>query len=107
MDASNIAIGIGIALGFAGIGVGIGQGLAASGGLNGMSRQPEYGKQINNAMLLALVFLELVFLLTFVIGFLLMGKIPAASAATAMNDVKPSVSAPVALNAKSTLVAAK
>jgi F-type H+-transporting ATPase subunit c len=76
MDPYTIAIGIGLAVGIAGLGVGIGQGLAANGGLNGMSRQPEAGKQINNAMLLALVFLELVFLLTFVIGFLLQTKIP-------------------------------
>ena len=71
----SIAIGIGLAVGIAGLGVGIGQGLAANGGLQGMARQPEAGKQINNSMLLALVFLELVFLLTFVLGFLLIGKI--------------------------------
>jgi len=71
----SIAVGIGLAVGIAGLGVGIGQGLAANGGLNGMARQPEAGKQIANNMLLALVFLELVFLLTFVLGFLLMGKI--------------------------------
>jgi F-type H+-transporting ATPase subunit c len=76
MDPYTTAIGIGLAVGIAGLGVGIGQGLAANGGLNGMSRQPEAGKQINNAMLLSLVFLELVFLLTFVIGFLLIAKIP-------------------------------
>ena len=76
MDPYTTAIGIGLAVGIAGLGVGIGQGLAANGGLNGMSRQPEAGKQISNAMLLALVFLELVFLLTFVIGFMLSLKIP-------------------------------
>jgi F-type H+-transporting ATPase subunit c len=77
MEPNTIAIGIGLAVGIAGLGVGIGQGLAANGGLSGMSRQPEAGKQIQNAMLLALVFLELVFLLTFVLGFLMSGKIPA------------------------------
>ncbi len=71
----NVSLGIGLAVGIAGLGVGIGQGLAANGGLNGMSRQPEAGKQISNAMLLSLVFLELVFLLTFVLGFLMSGKI--------------------------------
>ena len=71
----SIAVGIGLAVGIAGLGVGIGQGLAANGGLQGMARQPEAAKQINNSMLLALVFLELVFLLTFVLGFLLMVKI--------------------------------
>lgn len=77
MEPNTIAIGIGLAVGIAGLGVGIGQGIAANGGLSGMSRQPEAGKQIQNAMLLALVFLELVFLLTFVLGFLMSGKIPA------------------------------
>ena len=81
----SVGIGIGLAVGIAGLGVGIGQGLAANGGLQGMARQPEAGKQISNAMLLALVFLELVFLLTFVLGFLMSGKIVAApSTATSM-----------------------
>lgn len=71
----SIAVGIGLAVGIAGLGVGIGQGFAVNGGLNGMARQPEAGKQISNAMLLGLVFLELVFLLTFVLGFLMFGKI--------------------------------
>ena len=69
------AIGIGLALGFAGMGVGIGQGIATNGGLNGLARQPEAGGRIQNLMLLGLVFMELVFLLTFVIGFLMLSKI--------------------------------
>ncbi len=77
----DIAIGIGLAVGIAGLGVGLGQGLAANGGLNGMARQPEAAKQINNSMLLALVFLELVFLLSFVLGFLMIGKIGSATPA--------------------------
>lgn len=79
----SLGIGIGLAVGIAGLGVGIGQGLAANGGLQGMARQPEAGKQISNAMLLALVFLELVFLLTFVLGFLMSGKITAGAPAGA------------------------
>lgn len=84
----NIALGIGLAVGIAGLGVGIGQGIATNGGLNGMARQPEAAKQINNSMLLGLVFMELVFLLAFVLGFLMMGKItteaPAAGGQTGM-----------------------
>jgi F-type H+-transporting ATPase subunit c len=71
----EVAIGIGLALGIAGAGVGIGQGIAANGALNGMARQPEAAGTIRTAMLIALVFSELVFLLTFVIGFILSGKI--------------------------------
>lgn len=76
----EIAIGIGLAVGIAGCGVGIGQGIAANGALNGMARQPEAIKPIQTAMLIALVFSELVFLLSFVLGFLLSGKIPAPGA---------------------------
>lgn len=71
----DIAIGIGFAVGLAGLGVGIGQGIAVNGGLNGIARQPEAHKQIQGSMLLGLVFMELVFLLSFVLGFLMSGKI--------------------------------
>jgi F-type H+-transporting ATPase subunit c len=67
----SIAIGIGLAVGIVGLGVGIGQGLAANGGLNGMARQPESIKQLSTQMLIALAFLELVFILSFVTGILL------------------------------------
>ena len=104
MDA-NIALGIGIALGFAGLGVGIGQGIAVNAALNGIARQPEAGGQISGQMLLGLVFMELVFILSFVIGFLMLSKIPAPTAATAMNQTKPAVHSDVALlHSKSTLV---
>ena len=79
----NIALGIGLAVGIAGLGVGIGQGIATNGGLNGISRQPEAAKQISNSMLLGLVFMELVFLLSFVLGFLMMGKIQTGTTAGA------------------------
>jgi F-type H+-transporting ATPase subunit c len=99
----NIAIGIGLAVGIAGLGVGIGQGLAANGGLNGMSRQPEAAKQINNSMLLALVFLELVFLLSFVLGFLMMGKITTGESASPA-AMKIEGKSPVASNLPSNVV---
>lgn len=71
----NIALAVGIALGIGALGVGIGQGIAASAGLNGMSRQPEIQGKMQTSMLIALAFIELVFLLTFVIGILLWTKI--------------------------------
>lgn len=71
----EIALGIGLAVGLAGLGVGIGQGIGVNAALNGIARQPEAKGMIQTAMLIGLVFMELVFLLTFVIGFLLMGKI--------------------------------
>lgn len=67
----TLAIGIGLAVGLAGLGVGIGQGIATNGGLQGIARQPEASKIISTQFLLGLVFMELVFLLSFVIGILL------------------------------------
>jgi len=71
----QIAIGIGIAVGFGALGVGIGQGIAANAGLAGMSRQPEAAGRIQTGMLIALAFIELVFLLTFVTALIMQGKI--------------------------------
>ena len=68
-------LGIGLMLGIAALGVGIGQGIAANGPLNGMARQPEASGKIQTAMLIALAFMELVFLLTFVVVFILSGKV--------------------------------
>lgn len=97
----NIALGIGLAVGIAGLGVGIGQGIATNGGLNGMARQPEAAKQINNSMLLGLVFMELVFLLAFVLGFLMMGKISSGPTNGAAMTIEHK--APVAANIPSKL----
>ena len=97
MDASNIAIGIGIGMGVAALGVGIGQGLAANAGLSAMGRQPEAAGRIQTGMLIALAFIELVFLLTFVVMFLLAGKVPgltAAPAVTAGSGARASIERP-------------
>lgn len=64
-------LGIGLAVGIAALGVGIGQGIAANGALSGMARQPEASGRIQTGMLIALAFMELVFLLTFVTVFIL------------------------------------
>lgn len=68
-------LGIGLAVGIAALGVGIGQGIAANGALSGMARQPEASGRIQTGMLIALAFMELVFLLTFVTVFVLQGKV--------------------------------
>ncbi|RYG41576.1 ATP synthase F0 subunit C [bacterium] len=65
MNGNVIGLGIGIAA----LGVGIGQGIAANGALQGMARQPEASGKIQTGMLIALAFMELVFLLTFVVSF--------------------------------------
>ncbi len=73
MDTHTAAIGIGLALGLCGMGVGIGQGIATNGGTNGMARQPEAGGRIQTLLLIGLAFMELVFLLTWLLA--LIGKI--------------------------------
>ncbi len=83
MDA-NVAIGIGLAVGVAACGVGIGQGIAVNGALNGMARQPELSKFISTQMLIGLAFPELCFLLSFVIGLLLLGKVSTPTTGTSM-----------------------
>ena len=55
---------LGIGLGLAALGCGIGLGLIGNGAMHGMSRQPEAISKLQVAMLIALAFVELVFLLT-------------------------------------------
>lgn len=54
---------LGLGLGIAALGVGIGLGLIGYGAMQGMSRQPEAIGKLQTAMLIALAFVELVFLL--------------------------------------------
>ena len=72
-----LALGLGLGLGIAVIGGGIGQGLAASGALQGMARQPEAIGRIQTAMILALAFTESLVIFTFVFLFLLKASMPA------------------------------
>ena len=55
---------IGLGIGFAALGCGIGLGLIGYSAMQGMSRQPEAFGKLQTAMLIALAFVELVFLLT-------------------------------------------
>jgi F-type H+-transporting ATPase subunit c len=59
---------LGLGLGIAALGVGIGLGLIGNGAMHGMSRQPEAIGKLQINMLIALAFVELVFLLTFFLG---------------------------------------
>lgn len=54
----------GLGIGLAALGVAIGLGLIGYSAMQGMSRQPEAIGKIQTAMLIALAFVELVFLLT-------------------------------------------
>jgi len=55
---------LGLGLGLAALGVGLGLGLIGYSAMQGMSRQPEAIGKLQTAMLIALAFVELVFLLT-------------------------------------------
>ncbi|MBA4294262.1 ATP synthase F0 subunit C [bacterium] len=57
-----------LALGLAAFGCAIGLGLIGFGAMNGMARQPEAIGKLQTAMLIALAFVELVFLLTVFVG---------------------------------------
>lgn len=54
----------GIGLGLAALGAGIGLGLIGNGAMQGMARQPEAIGKLQVNMLIALAFVELVFLIT-------------------------------------------
>lgn len=60
--------GPGFALGLAALGVAIGLGLIGNAAMSGMARQPEAIGKIQTPMLIALAFVELVFLLTVFVG---------------------------------------
>lgn len=55
---------VSIAIGIAALGVAVALGMIGSSAMQGMSRQPEAIGKIQTAMLIALAFVELVFLLT-------------------------------------------
>ena len=92
LDVSTIAVGVGIGIGIAALGVGIGEGIAAYAGLTGMSRQPESAGRIQTAMLIALAFVELVFLLTFVLMLMIGGKLPNYEESRAKGQLTSSIS---------------
>lgn len=59
---------IGLGFGLAALGCGVGLGLIGYSAMQGMSRQPEAIGKIQTGMLIALAFVELVFLLTVFVG---------------------------------------
>ena len=55
---------LGLGLGVGVLGIGIGMGLIGNGALQGMARQPEAIGKLQIQMIIAMAFIELVFLLT-------------------------------------------
>ena len=79
-----LALAVGFGLHVAILAAATAQGRAIAQGLESMARQPEMAAAIQTAMLIGLAFIELFILLTFVIAFILQGKMPAISAAEAL-----------------------
>jgi F-type H+-transporting ATPase subunit c len=70
-----VGLGAGLAIGFAVIGGGIGQGLAARAALEGIARNPQASGKIQTPMILGLALIESLVLLSFLIAYMLQGKI--------------------------------
>ena len=62
-------VGYGLAM----LGVGIGLGLIGNGAMHGMSRQPEAIGKLQTVMLIAMAFVEIIFLVTLFLGKSLLG----------------------------------
>jgi F-type H+-transporting ATPase subunit c len=70
-----MAIGLGLGLGLAAFGGTFGQGRAASAALEGIARNPNSYDKVFVPMILGLVFIESLVLFTWVMMYLLLGKI--------------------------------
>ncbi|HEY3417690.1 MAG TPA: ATP synthase F0 subunit C [Armatimonadota bacterium] len=75
--ALAIAIGFGTAI--AALGCGLGQGNAVRGALEGVARQPEAGGRILTMMIIGLALIESLTIYALVLGFSLLGKLPATA----------------------------
>ena len=69
------AVGAGVAIGLGVLGGGLGQGRAAAAALEGISRNPGAAPRIQTPMILGLALIESLVLFSFVVAFLLQGKI--------------------------------
>ena len=70
-----LAVACGL-IGFAALGCGIGQGIAVSGAISGVARQPDLYGKIQIMMFIGLAFIESLTIYSLVISFILMGKFP-------------------------------
>jgi F-type H+-transporting ATPase subunit c len=73
-----LALAVGLGVPIAVIGAGLGQGIAVSGGLQAMGRQPEAGSQILTGMIIGLAFIEALVIYALVMFFMLKSSLPAS-----------------------------
>jgi F-type H+-transporting ATPase subunit c len=74
-DKGLFAIGAGIALGIAALGGALAQGRIGTAAMDGIARNPQAASSMQTPMILGLVFVETLVLFTFLIAFMLQGKI--------------------------------
>ena len=72
---SMLALGAALAIGLGALGGTLGQGKAAAAALEGISRNPGAASRIQTPMILGLALIESLVLFSFVVAFLLQGKI--------------------------------
>ena len=88
-----LALAVGFGLPLAVLAAATAQGKAISQGLESMARQPESAAGLQTAMLIGLAFIELFILLAFVLGFLLLGKMPVITPDQAVQMAQTAVEA--------------
>jgi len=74
-DKAYMALAAGLGLGLAAIGGALGQGRTAAAALEGIARNPSASGQVFTPMILGLALIESLVIYSFVISFLLVGKI--------------------------------
>lgn len=74
-DKGLFALGLGLMLGLGAFGATTGQGRVGASAMEGLARNPQARDQMFVPMILVLVLIESLFILTWLIGFLLNGKI--------------------------------
>lgn len=72
----GLVLATGFAVAVAAFGCGLGQGRAVAGAMEGMARQPESSGQIRTAMIIGLALIESLTIYAFVMGLILLGKLP-------------------------------
>lgn len=89
-----LALAVGLGLPIAALGCGIGQGIAINGAMQGMARQPEASGTIQTGMIIGLAIIESLVIYSFLMFFMLQGKLPDIKTAQAAMS-----SAPTTVNA--------
>ena len=75
VDSGMIAVGAGLAIGIAVLGAGLGQGKAVASALEAIGRNPSAAGQLTTPLIIGLVFMEALGILSFVVAYLLQGKL--------------------------------